>query len=74
MCKFTSNQIIEGIHTAVDFDNEYYKELFNQEDYNSHEFALCQFVATYKSPYTFINSDTNTHCNENPILRKHKNL
>ncbi|CAI2167081.1 7866_t:CDS:2 [Funneliformis geosporum] len=56
MCKFASNQIIEGIHTEVDFDNKYYKELFNQEDYNSHEFALCQFVTAYKSPCISINS------------------
>ena len=40
ICKFASCQILEGEHTAVDFENEYYKELFNQEEYNSREFAL----------------------------------
>jgi len=40
MCKFASRQIMEGEHTTVDFENEYYKDLFNQEDYNSHEFTL----------------------------------
>jgi len=40
ICKFASHQILEGKHTAVDFENEYYKELFNQEEYTSREYAL----------------------------------
>jgi hypothetical protein len=40
ICKFASCQILEGEHTAVDFENEYYRESFNQEEYNSREFAL----------------------------------
>ena len=40
ICKFASHQILAGKHTAVDFENEYYKELFNQEEYTSREYAL----------------------------------
>ena len=40
ICKFASRQIKEGEHSVVDFENEYYKDLFNQEDYNSREFTL----------------------------------
>ena len=39
MCKFASTQILEGKHTVVNFENEYYKKLFEQ-DYNSCKFAL----------------------------------
>jgi hypothetical protein len=40
ICKFASAQVLEGEHTNVDFENEYYKELFSQGEYNSREFTL----------------------------------
>ncbi|PKY61711.1 hypothetical protein RhiirA4_432001, partial [Rhizophagus irregularis] len=60
ICKFASLQILEGEHTTVDFENEYYKELFNQEEYNSRDLALCQFVAAHKFSCKFIDSNTNS--------------
>lgn len=40
ICKFASKQILEGKHTVVDFENEYYNELLDQKDYNSQELTL----------------------------------
>ncbi|CAG8703443.1 20202_t:CDS:2, partial [Gigaspora rosea] len=66
VCEFGSTTLnIE--HISVDFENQFYKKIFDANEFSINTFTLNTYGQAYNTPCPYIDPITNNRCNGGPI-------